>query len=195
MVLARKERSATYADYLAVPDGQRAELVDGEILMSPQPKIRHICVTTVLGGELSFRFGRAGGPTSSGPGGWWVFDEPECHLELDQLVFVPDIAGWRRERIPVLPSNTHKMTVVPDWICEVLSPSTSSRDSIVKMPCYLAAGVKWAWIIDPANQRLDVFRAGEGKWEPVLGLEGDATGALPPFDAVELDLAPWWADR
>ena len=199
MPLVQTIRPSTYADYLALPEGQRAELIDGELMMSPQPKGRHIAVTSILGAQLGSSFGLSSTPSASGPGGWWIFFEPECHLELDRVVVVPDLAGWRRERMPVRPSDSHKFTVIPDWICEVLSPSTASRDQIVKMPRYLAAGVQWAWIVDPASQHLDIYRAGrgelEGQWEPVMSLEGAARAALPPFEAVELDLGPWWSER
>jgi len=194
MVVARNERTKTYADYLAVPEGQKAELIDGELYLSPQPKGRHIRITSLLGGMLTFRFGLSSGPVGEGPGGWWIFDEPECHLLPDRRVVIPDLAGWRRERMPRPPDDSPKFNVVPDWICEVLSPSTASRDAIVKMPVYREAGVQWAWSIDPVSRRLDIFKAGAGEWLEVLGVDGNGPVRLPPFDEIALDLAPWWAD-
>ncbi|MCB9787094.1 MAG: Uma2 family endonuclease [Deltaproteobacteria bacterium] len=90
------------------------------------------------------------------------------------------------------PRSLHKFTLVPDWVCEVLSPSTSSHDTIVKMPRYLEAGVKWAWIIDPVAERLDIFRAGDGEWLEAGSHQGAGAARLEPFDAVELDLGPCW---
>ncbi len=192
MVLAHKDRTKTYADYLAVPDGERAELVDGELLMSPQPKGRHIRVASILGADLNVAFGRSGPPTGERPGGWWIFDEPECHLLLDKRVLIPDLAGWRRARLPTPPADTHKFTVAPDWVCEVLSPSTSSRDYLVKMPVYREAGVRWVWIIDPAHGRVEVFQAGDGEWVLEQGVEGAGPFRLQPFDGVALDPTDWW---
>ena len=125
---ARLTKNTTYADYLALPEGTKAELIDGEFYMSPQPKGRHVRAASLIGGRLVVRFGSYGGETSDGPGGWWIFDEPECHLPLDRRVLVPDVAGWRRERMPEPPSDSHKFLTVPDWVCEVLSPSTQSHE-------------------------------------------------------------------
>src|SRR5690606_8306192 len=118
-----------------------------------------IRVTSMLGAQLTVAFGTTAGPTERGPGGWWIFDEPELHLELDTCVVIPDLAGWRRERMPEPPSDTHKWTVVPDFVCEVLSPATQVRDYVVKLPLYRKAGVRWAWTVDPVNHTVDVFEA------------------------------------
>jgi len=192
MVSLPRPRTATYDDYLALPDDQKAELIDGVLYLMSGPKGRHIRVASILGGQLAVRFGMRDGPSGDGPGGWWILAEPEVHLRLDRRVVRPDLAGWRRERMAVPPPDTHKFTVVPDWICEVLSPSTASKDNIVKMPRYLEAGVQWAWIIDPVAQRIDVFRAGDDEWEEVGGFEGALVARIPPFDAVDLDLGPGW---
>lgn len=193
MVSAQKLRKKTYEDYLALGEDVTAELIDGELYMSPQPKGRHTRVTSLLGGHLVVRFGTSAGETPSGPGGWWILYEPECHLLPDRRVVVPDLAGWRRERMPSPPSDSHKFTVVPDWICEVLSPSTQSRDTIVKMPRYLEAGVQFAWLIDPVAHRVDAFMAGHGEWLEVGAHEGPGPVRLRPFEAVELDAEPWWS--
>jgi Uma2 family endonuclease len=104
----------------------------------------------------------------------------------------PDLAGWRRERMPSPPTDSHKFTLCPDWVCEVLSPSTTSYDTIVKMPRYLEAGVRWAWIVDPVAERVDVFQAGDGEWLAAGSHEGGGVGRLSPFEAVGLDLGPLW---
>ena len=147
----------------------------------------------MLGSRLGVSFGLHAGQTSDGPGGWWIFDAPECHLPLDRRVLVPDIAGWRRERMPEPPSDSHKFLTVPDWVCEVLSPSTQSHDMLRKMPIYLASGVSCVWIVDPRERRVEVYRAGDGEWLDVVAVEGQGLARLPPFDAVELDMAPWFA--
>jgi Uma2 family endonuclease len=194
MVSIRKLEPKTYDDYLALPEGVKAELIDGELFMSPQPKGRHVRAASFIGADLLVRFGRSRDETPDGPGGWWIFDEPECHLALDRQVVIPDVAGWRRERMPKPPDDTHKFTVVPDWVCEVISPSTQSRDFLVKMPRYREAGVQWLWLVYPAERRVDVFRNDGDEWAEATSSEGPARVKLPPFDAVELDTAPWWSD-
>lgn len=192
MVSLPRERNATYDDYLALPDEQKAELIDGVLYLMSGPKGRHIRVASVLGATLGFRFGLRDTASPDGPGGWWVLYEPEVHLRLDRRVVRPDLAGWRRERMAAPPTDSHKFMTVPDWVCEVLSPSTASKDTIVKMPRYLEAGVAWAWLIDPVAKRVDVFRAGEGEWLEAGSFETDAVARIPPFDAVELDLGALW---
>ncbi len=194
MVSALRLRDKTYDDYLALPEGVRAELIDGELYMSPQPKGRHVRVTSLLGAHLGVGFGSFTGETPSGPGGWWILDEPECHLMPDRRVVIPDLAGWRRERMAAPPVDDHKFTLVPDWVCEVLSPSTQSRDTIVKMPRYREAGVQWAWLIDPVARRVDVFKAGDGEWLEAGSHEGPGLVRLAPFDALALDAGLWWGE-
>jgi len=128
------------------------------------------------------------------PGGWWILDKPECHLTLDKRVTVPDVARWRRERMPNPPRDTHKMMVVPDWVCEVLSPSSRSFDSVTKMNAYAAAGVRWAWLVEPRDLRVDVFELQDGSWAQVASAEGSVRMRLPPFDVIELDLGEWWEE-
>jgi Uma2 family endonuclease len=194
MVSVRKPRDKTYADYLAVPDGVRAELLDGELYLRPQPNGAHVRVKSLLGAIIVGRFGLSADGGPNGPGGWWILDEPECHLAVDRRVVIPDLAGWRRTRLPTPPADSHKFTVVPDWVCEVLSPTTASYDAIIKMPKYLEAGVQWAWLVDPVAQRIDVFRAEGGVWVEAGAADGAGLFRLAPFEAVELDLGPLWAD-
>ena len=192
MVSARK--SKTYDDYLALGEGVRAELIDGELFMSPQRKGRHIRAASFIGAAVLTRFGGHAGPSDEGPGGWWIFYKPECHIQLDRRVFVPDLAGWRRERMPRPPSDTHKFTVIPDWVCEVISPSTQSRDLLYKMPRYLEAGVEWVWLVYPVDRRVDIFRKDGAEWLEVTHIEGQGRVRLPPFEAVELDTSSWWPE-
>ena len=127
-----------------------------------------------------------------GPGGWWIVDEPELHLDGD--VLVPDLAGWRQERMPDRPSGAF-IDLTPDWICEILSPSTSRLDRIHKLPIYAREGVRHAWLVDPIARTLEVFRLEGGRWT-LIGAHGDEpTVRAEPFDAVDLDLLALWGDE
>jgi Uma2 family endonuclease len=141
----------------------------------------------VLGGELSMPFHRGRG----GPGGWLILDEPELHL-LGEQILVPDLAGWRVERMPNLP-QTSWFDVVPDWVCEVASPSTAAFDRADKMPVYARAAVRFAWIVDPNIQTLETY-ALEGQHRVLLEtFRGSAGVRAVPFDAIELELGALWA--
>ena len=177
-----KRTPATYEDLLAAPDHLVAELIDGTLYLSPRPTPLHQKSAGALAGELHNPFQRGRG----GPGGWILLPEPELHLGDDALV--PDIAGWRRERLPEQPSRAH-ITTPPDWLCEVRSPSTSAVDRKVKMPVYAAAGVPWIWIVDPEGQTLEVFHLGGGHWVDAGVWSEDDKACVPPFDAIELDLS------
>jgi Uma2 family endonuclease len=179
-----KER-ATYDDLVRAPEDRIAELVDGALYLSPQPAIRHVNATSVLGGELNGSFQRGRG----GPGGWWIFDEPELHLGGD--VLVPDLAGWRRERMPELPEGVGIATS-PDWICEALSPSTESFDRRLKMPRYAAEGVRYLWLLDPSARRLEVFALQDASWLPLESYQGSALVSAPPFEAIAIELDSLW---
>jgi Uma2 family endonuclease len=177
-----------YEAYLAVPSHKRAEIINGTLYVMPRPAPRHANASSVLGGELSGPFQRGRG----GPGGWWILDEPELHL-MPFEPMSPDLAGWRVERMPELPETAY-FTVVPDWICEVLSDSTASIDRNQKMPIYAAKGVNHAWLIDPVAKTLEVHILGdEGRWREVHLHRADAVVRVPPFDAIELDLRALWS--
>ena len=181
-------KRATYADLEHTPETMVAEIINGELTLSPRPAPRHANVTSVLGSDLNSRFH---GPP---PAGWWILDEPEIHLSGD--AYVPDIAGWRRERLPNLPM-TAAFELAPDWICEVISPSTQRRDRMLKLPAYAHEGVAWAWLVDPLSRHLEVYRlAGEhwvleGTWGE--GQEQASAARIPPFEALAIDLGRWWA--
>src|SRR5262245_57671747 len=144
------DRPATFKDLESVPEGKNGEIVDGELFVSPRPAPRYALACSVPLGELGppFHLGRGG------PGGWWIHFEPELHLGEDALI--PNIAGWRHERMPHLPEEA-AYTLVPDWACEVLSPSTSRFDLVKKLPRYARNGVQHAWIVDPLEKTLQVF--------------------------------------
>jgi len=188
MVSARKRPS--YADIQALPSHLRGEIIAGELVVHPRPAPPHVHAAGALGIFVGGPFGFGVG----GPGGWWIEPEPELSLGVDQDFdpIIPDLAGWRRERMPALP-ETAQFTLVPDWVCEVLSPSTQAIDRADKMPFYLRADVKHAWLVDPIQQTLEVFRQENGRWS-ILGVhKGSAVVRAEPFDAVELHLAQWWA--
>jgi Uma2 family endonuclease len=180
-------RRATYQDVLDAPTQQVAEIVDGVLYLSPRPALPHASVTSGLGGELIPPFGRGRG----GPGGWILLFEPELHL--DQDILVPDLAGWRRERLPQV-ENTAYLTLTPDWLCEVISPSTERFDRADKLPIYAAAGVRHVWLINPLQRTLEVLDLHEGRWLTIATYSRDQRVRAEPFDAIELDLAVLWAD-
>jgi Uma2 family endonuclease len=182
-----KKRRATYQDVLDAPEHMVAEIIGGQLLLSNRPAGPAIAVASVIGQELGppFRRGR------DGTGGWLILDEPELHLH-DEIV-VPDLAGWRRERLPLVPDAAF-ITVPPDWVCEVLSKSTEKTDRIEKMPLYAAFGVSHAWLVHPRRRTLEAFQVREGRWVAIAVHKDTDRARIPPFDALELDLAVLWAD-
>lgn len=180
-------RRASYQDVLDAPAHTVAEIVAGELRLSPRPAAPHQAVTTALSDELGPPFKRGRG----GPGGWIILYEPELHLGED--VLVPDLAGWRCERLPAV-DDVPYFTLAPDWVCEVLSPSTEKLDRAEKLPSYAAAGVRHTWLISPRNRTVEVMRLHEGKWLTVAVHHDDQRVRAEPFDAIELDLALLWAD-
>jgi Uma2 family endonuclease len=180
-------RRATYEDVLTAPAHKIAEIVDGALHLSPRPAMPHAEATSALGGELKGPFQRGRG----GPGGWLIVDEPELHLGAD--VVVPDLAGWRRERLPRLP-NAPYVTLAPDWICEVLSPSTSRLDRAEKLPIYARERVRHAWLVDPLARTLEVLRLDGERWVILATHAGDARIRAEPFEALELELGLLWID-
>jgi len=186
-VPAPQPATATYNDLLQVPEHLVAEILHGQLETHPRPSPRHAMASSALGGELVSPFGKGHG----GPGGWWVLDEPELHLGAD--VLVPDLAGWRRERLPMLPELAW-FELAPDWVCEVLSPSTERIDRVVKLPIYAAAGVQHVWLIDPDLRTLEAFENRDGLWLLLAVHQHDNPVQVPPFDAISFPLDALWAD-
>lgn len=178
---------ATYADLQALPPHVVGEIVDGRLYVSPRPGLGHANVASALGEELGPPFRRGRG----GPGGWVILDEPELHLARD--VVVPDLAGWRRARMPEVPVEDAFTTLAPDWACEVLSRSTAGFDRGHKLAVYAREQVAHVWLIDPAAATLEVLRLDGPTYRVVLVATGDAAVAAEPFDAVALSLATLWA--
>ena len=179
-------KRATYDDVLAAPENKVAEILDGELFLSPRPAPRHLLASSRLGGALvPFEDGQGG------PGGWWILDEPELHFGED--VVVPDLGGWRRERLPAIP-DTAFFSLAPDWVCEVLSPSTERVDRGRKLRIYAAAGVAHAWLVNPLERTLEVLRLRDGAWTIVAVCGGSDAVRIEPFEAIELALGRLWID-
>lgn len=181
------ERQATYDDLLQAPEHLIAEIINGRLVTHPRPAPKHLRASSSLGGTLDGPFDKG----RSGPGGWWILDEPELHLGGD--VLVPDLASWRRQHLPCLP-DTAWFELAPDWISEVLSPGTASQDRAEKLPIYAAPGVAHVWLIDPLLRTLEAFENREGKWLLLATLKDAESVSLPPFDAITFDLSLLWAD-
>jgi Uma2 family endonuclease len=178
-------RPATYEDLLQVPNNLVGEILDGELHVSPRPAPKHADAATGLSAALRSPFDRGRG----GPGGWRILIEPELHLGAD--VLVPDVAGWRRERLPKLPEAPH-FTLAPDWICEVVSPSTAAIDRGPKLRSYAREAASHAWLVDPLAQTLEVYRLTGGRWTLLATHGGSDAVRAEPFDALELDLTLLW---
>ena len=175
-------------------DPRNVERIAGITLMSPRPAPIHASATVALILALCpafddhFRTRRSGRPPR-GPGGWRILPEPELHLRGD--ILIPDVAGWLTARLPSLPKTAY-IAVAPDWVCEILSPSTQSIDRHTKLPAYAAAGVRTVWLVSTLAQSLEVFRLGKGTYELVETHTGDARVRVQPFAELRLDLAALW---
>ena len=179
------QRLATYADLFDLPENLIGEILHGQLITQPRPTPCHAFSASVMGAELTNPFQRGRG----GPGGWWILDEPELHL--GPHILVPDLAGWRRERLPVFPETAY-FELAPDWVCEVLSPGTARTDRVVKMPIYAAQGVARLWLVDPDQRTLEVFRLLEGHWLLEQTAQQDDAVAAPPFAEHRFSLGDLW---
>jgi Uma2 family endonuclease len=179
------KKPATYEDLRALPETVVGQIVDGELVASPRPASRHVVVASTLGAQLAgpFQLGRGG------PGGWWILDEPELHFGDD--VLVPDLSGWRRTRMPAPPDEPF-FTLPPDWVCEVLSPSTASFDREKKLPVYMREQVGHVWFIEPLTRTLEIFRREKDRWVLASNYMGEQRIRAEPFEAVELELEALW---
>ncbi|MCU0694784.1 MAG: Uma2 family endonuclease [Polyangiaceae bacterium] len=182
-------KRATYQDVLAAPRHMVAEVIDGQLHLHPRPAVPHAAAASGLGEELGPPFKRGRG----GPGGWILLDEPELHLGTEPDILVPDLAGWRRERMPVMVRSAY-VTLAPDWVCEVLSPSTRDVDRADKLPVYGREQVRHVWLVDPDVCTLEVLRLDGASYRIVGAWRGGAVVRAEPFDAIELDMAVLWAD-
>ncbi len=183
------KRKATYEDLFNLPENMTGEIIDGELIVSPRPARRHVHAASALGGTLtpSYQFGEGGGP-----GGWIIYHEPEIHFSAENIV-VPDLAGWRRERLR-MPPGEHRFTVSPDWVCEILSPDSARNDRILKMRLFARHEVPYFWIIDPALATLEVFKLESGRWVLLDAFTRNEKTRAEPFQDVEIDLSNLWLE-
>ena len=181
------KRGATYEDLRRVPEHQVAEILAGDLFATPRPTAQHAHTALRLSATLGAPFDEGRG----GPGGWIILFEPELHLHDD--VVVPDLAGWRRERLSPLPDAPF-LTLPPDWVCEILSPTTERRDRLQKLPIYNRESVRHVWLINPSLRSLEVLRLEGGRWI-IAGSHGTEEGvlAIEPFEAVPLELSRIWS--
>jgi Uma2 family endonuclease len=188
MNLARKlVQPATLADLQKLPPTWRGEIIDGTLYAFPRPRFIHADVESLVVDDLKSPFQRGRG----GPGGWWILPEPGIEIPRAPE-FSPDVAGWRRERMPTPPAKHDPITIVPDWVCEILSKSTRSYDLIFKRRFYADIGVGYLWYVDPDTRSLTVSKLENGRWVE-LGVHGPGeTVRAEPFDAVAIDLSLWW---
>jgi len=181
-------KRATYEDVLNAPEDKIAEILEGELYLSPRPGPKHAAGASALGGLLWGPFDRGRG----GPGGWWILDEPELHL--GEHIVVPDLAAWRRDRMATLPTEAF-FSLTPDWVCEVLSPSTERIDRARKLRIYAEAGVGHAWLLDPIQGTLEVLRLRDGVWTIAGVMSGDDPVCVEPFEAIALELDALWPEK
>ncbi len=165
---------------------EKGEIIDGELFVQPRPRFRHGRANTFLGRHVggSFDF------DADGPGGWWIVVEPGIELP-DAPEVSPDLAGWRRERMPEPPGDA-PIRLVPDWVCEVISPSNARYDRLKKFPYYARIGVQWLWVVHPTEQTLEVRQLRDRQWMITQSFGGDEVARAQPFDAMELPLGRMW---
>lgn len=176
----------TLADIDALPSGVKGEIIEGVLYTMTRPRGPHQSTAMIIGSDINGPFQRGKG----GPGGWWILGEPGIELPNTPEI-APDIAGWRKERLPQLPADS-AITVVPDWVCEILSPTTRRHNVLVKKPYYAKIGVRHVWIVDLSARTVAASRLQDGLWVE-LGTWGDEKDArIEPFVEVALDISSWW---
>ena len=180
---------ACYQDVLDAPPSKVAEVVDGRLYLHPQPAGPHNSAGTYLVAHLTGPFDLL----KAGLTGWWIRYEPELHFGKPPRkdILVPDLAGWRRERMPEAPSKAF-VTLAPDWVCEILSPSTRRMDLTRKRDLYAREGVPYLWFVDPEARTLEAFALHGGQWTQIASLSDEEPVSVPPFDAISFPLATLW---
>ena len=177
-------KPATYDDLLALPAGVRAEVIGGVLMTPPAPLPRHARAQASLGRAVGGPFDEDDG--GGGPGGWWILPEVDVRLTPNDIVR-PDVSGWRRERLPE-PWDVRPIDAVPDWICEIVSPSNAADDRVRKRRLYAEHGVPFYWLLDPAARTLEALRldAATKTWSEVGSYDDASIARIAPFDAIEL---------
>ncbi len=188
MSLATKLPNPTlYDQLLALPENLVGEVIRGRLYTQPRPTGPHGVATRGLSLELGGPFDKGRG----GPGGWWILIEPEIHFVRDTEVVVPDLAGWRRERMPTIPEG-HRFEVAPDWVCEILSLGTAKKDRALKLPLYARYGVAHAWLVDPMAHTLEAYELHDGAWLLLGTFKDDDPIGAAPFGVITFSLAELW---
>jgi len=177
----RQPGTATVADWLAQPVHAQVELIDGDLVPRALPDVPHAVAQGAVIASVRTAFHRRGG--GGHPGGWWIL--PEVDIALDGQGFRPDVAGWRRDRVPLMPKD-RPIALRPDWICEVVSSTNASTDTVLKLRKYHAAGVPHYWLVDPASQTLTVYRHHADGYLAVLAAKRGEVVRAEPFEAIEL---------
>ena len=185
--LKKKSFDELYKELCDLPSNFVGEIINEELVVMPRPASKHAMASSILGGLLSGPFGLGKG----GPGGWWIIDEPELRFPYD--VIVPDISGWKKERMPVYPDVT-QFELSPDWVCEVLSPSTARYDKISKLKIYAENKVPYYWIVDPLNRVLEIFTLDKKTYKLAFVFGKNDLVKAPPFEELEFDLGNLWTD-
>ncbi|MDR3557669.1 MAG: Uma2 family endonuclease [Syntrophobacteraceae bacterium] len=180
------KKRATYEDLYSIPENMTGEILDGELIVHPRPSRKHTYAAFALGNRIGtpYLFGEGGGP-----GGWVILIEPE--IQLGEHTLVPDLAGWKKERF-LWEEDQNPISVTPDWICEILSPSTFRFDKMKKMPIYADSGVGYFWLLDPTAKILDPYRLKSNGWFPTARFYGGDKIRSEPFEEIEFDLGDLW---
>lgn len=181
------DKSATYEDLFELPPNVVGEIINGELITHPRPGPKHANASSALAALLRTKFGS--GPTRTQED-WWILFEPECHLGKD--IVVPDIAGWRKTTMPELP-DTAWFNVRPDWVCEVVSPSTAKYDRGIKREIYAGAEVPHYWLVDPIARIIEVFVLRSRNWIQTDLASDEQVVNLEPFEILPFDLTLLWA--
>ncbi len=181
------EKKAVYADLQYIPENTTGQILNGELVVTPRPATNHSLAGIALSGKLvpPYHFGKGG------PGGWVILYENE--IMLGENLVVPDFSGWRKVRFPGLP-DVNWISVPPDWVCEILSPSTARLDRVQKMPIYARHGVQFIWLIDPFSKTLEVFGLDAGKWVMLAAFGENDKVRAEPFVEIEIDLGDFWME-
>lgn len=179
-----------YSRLEALPPNLVGEIINGQLHTHPRPAGPHAVAHSTLSMDIgsAYHLGRGG------PGGWWIIIEPELHFVRDTEVLVPDIAGWRRERMLKVPTD-HRFMIIPDWICEILSPSTAKLDRVEKMPVYARYGVRYLWLVDPLAKTLEVFQLNDHRWTLLATYQDETEVCIAPFQEIIIALKQLWVER
>jgi Uma2 family endonuclease len=186
-----RQTSATASDLTKANGDPFAEVVGGMVVEKAMPSAAHGAAQADLVGLLWPHFhGRGGGGR---PGGWWIMTEVEVELEAHE-VYRPDVAGWRRDRVPQRPRG-RPIRERPDWVCEILSDSNADNDLVVKLRGYHRSQVPNYWIVDPGSKTLIVYRWSAAGYLAVVTAKRDEVVKAEPFDMIEIPMIELFGDE